>query len=108
MARLSDHRREWAAAVATYGAGDIVTTYAGLRSDGVVESHPLSAYVLEQAGVPGMVFWKMGTIGAFALLYGLTPAEYDIGIPVGLTSIGGFVTAVNAATLAVAHSTFSP
>ena len=92
----------WGLAVATYGIGDLVTTGFGLGVPGVVESHPVSEKVIDNAGMPGMVGVKIVTLSGFGAMYSMTPEEYRSGVPIGLGLLGTFIVALNGMTIATA------
>lgn len=96
--RLPDaptHALGWAAAVALFGAGDLLTTAIGLGMVGVIEQHPAGVALLASAGVGGLVAWKVVVLGLFAIGAAWVPEPYELGIPLGLAVLGGSVTAWN-------------
>jgi len=85
----------WGAALSTWVIGDIATTAYGLSDPNVIEANPTSKQVVDAAGYTGMLASKLIVTGAFAGFQELAPDEYDIGVPIGLATVGTVVTANN-------------
>lgn len=89
----------WASSVALFGVGDAVTTAAGLRESTITEGNPISKRVLEEGGTAAMIGWKALVLGGFFAASRHAPPEWRVGIPLGLTLLGGGVTAFNTAQI---------
>lgn len=85
----------WAAAVALYGVGDIVTTDYGLKSDAIHEGNPVAATILGIGGTPGMVLTKVVVLYVAFWAYSNAPEEHRVGIPLGLALLGGAIVLNN-------------
>lgn len=92
---LPPERVIWAAALLTFGVGDVATTHVGLQQQGVEESHPLSEAVLGVGGSEAMVGVKISVFMAAWAVYQNTPREYRAGIPLGLLLLGSYIVANN-------------
>jgi hypothetical protein len=90
----------WLSSIATYGIGDVVTTYTGLNMEGVSESHPVADQVLQETGVGGMIGMKIVTLTGFGLLYGAAPDDWKVGVPTGLTTLGTLIVLNNVRVIA--------
>lgn len=92
---LSTHGLLWAAAIATFGVGDVLTTAAFLIAELNHEGNPLAVAAIEQFGLWVLIPWKLFVVGAFAGMYRHTPNEIRIGIPLGLALFGTVLVAWN-------------
>lgn len=95
---MSQRQGEWTGAVALFGVGDVMTTAVGL-SVGAGEVGPLAAHAIEGLGLPGMVMLKILTIAGFYILFRIVPEPYNVGVPLGLTTLGLFVVVWNTAII---------
>lgn len=91
----------WAVAVLLFGVGDVVTTHVGLGVGGVTEASPLAPVVWAH-GLTGMVGVKLAVFVGCYLLWRRVPWPYDMGAPIGLAVLGGFVTGWNATIVLIA------
>ncbi|QHS18211.1 hypothetical protein GWK26_14200 [haloarchaeon 3A1-DGR] len=98
-----DARRSavWAAAVAFFVVGDLLTTGIGLRYGSIVEAGPVAAPLLAAHG-----FWMILPLKAAALavavgLYVTVPRPHDVGAPLGLAAVGAVVVGWNLAMIAL-------
>jgi hypothetical protein len=78
----------WVVAVLAFGIGDIVTTTIGLRMTSVQEAGPLTSLFVDRYGLVSMVVVKSAVLGAFYGCWKITPRDYRVGIPLGLTILG--------------------
>jgi len=85
----------WVVAVLTYGVGDLLTTGAGLRTAGIAEAGPVVASLLNWAGIVPLIVLKLAVFGFGYGLWRLVPGPHDVGVPLGLASVGVVVTAWN-------------
>ncbi len=90
----------WLTAVGLFGMGDLGLTFVGL-ANGHAEVHPLAGAAVTTYGALVLIPLKIAVIGLFYLIYRLTPDEFDIGVPVGLTIIGSAVVLWNTYALLV-------
>lgn len=100
------HVVAWVAAVLLFGFGDVVTTVVGIELLGAVEGNALPAAALETWGIWVLVPFKLGALGAFALVYHYSPRLYRTGIPIGLAVLGAGVVGWNLGLLLVAAGVF--
>ena len=103
MNRERLNKLAWGAAFSTWVIGDIATTAYGLSQPQVVEASPTSQQVLESAGYSGMIATKLLVTAGFVGLQEITPEEYNIGVPLGLATIGTAVTLNNLNVIAKAN-----
>lgn len=94
----------WAAAIAFYGVGDVVTTHQGLQEAGVYEAHPIADRVLEGAGTEGMIAVKIGVFLIAWAAYNRVPEPHRVGIPLGLALLGLVIVANNINVIAQARA----
>lgn len=95
----------WALTIAFFGIGDVLTTLVGLPLARVVEAGPVAGPLMSLYGTTEvMLLLKTGTVGVCYLFWRVTPAPYNIGIPLGLASLGVLVTTWNLAVIAAAIS----
>lgn len=85
----------WLIAIALFGLGDLVTTIYFIEFYGAVETHPVGAAVINDAG-----YWALVPLKglAFAFLYALyraVPKPHAIGVPIGLILLGAYLTTWN-------------
>ena len=92
---LLTHSRLWAAAVLTFGVGDLLTTTVFLITELNHEGNPLAVAAIDQFGLWVLVRWKIAVFAAFAALYRLTPQSTRVGIPLGLALFGTVLTVWN-------------
>lgn len=52
----------WYAAVAVFGGGDYITTKAGLAAEGVEESNPVAAYMIDGVGPEVAMFTSKSVV----------------------------------------------
>lgn len=90
----------WLAAVVLFGLGDLGLTLVGLAS-GHAEVHPLAGTAVITYGPLVLIPLKIAVIALFYLIYRLTPDEFDVGVPIGLTLIGSAVVLWNTYALLV-------
>jgi hypothetical protein len=89
------HRNWWIVAVVLFGAGDLALTLLGLLSGWAVEAHPVAGRLVADHGAWALVPTKVAVIGAFYGLYRVTPREFRIGVPLGLSLLGAAVVGWN-------------
>jgi hypothetical protein len=85
----------WALAFLFFCVGDVVTTHAGLSIQGVIEAGPLVGPILREYGVAAMVGLKAAIVGLFYGFAVVLPESHSVGVPLGLTLVGVFVTGWN-------------
>lgn len=78
----------WVIAVLAFGIGDVVTTTIGLGMDSVHEAGPLTSLFVDRYGLASMVVVKTAVLVAFYGCWKITPRDYRVGIPLGLTILG--------------------
>lgn len=91
----------WVLAVLFFGVGDVVTTSVGMGIEGLLEFGPVTAVVLGRYGFGGMVVAKALVFGGCFLVWRCTRRPYSVGVPLGLTVVGVFVTGWNLYLLAL-------
>ena len=91
----------WIVAFLRFGMGDIVTTSLGLATGIGVEASPIAALLLQTNGFVAIYVVKFAVFGLLYLLWRVTPAPYDVGVPLGLCLLGVGVTTWNAGVLLV-------
>lgn len=84
----------WILAIVFFGVGDIVSTSVGLAM-GATEMHPFVGAMVEEYVYLAMIPLKAMAFGLCYWLWRTTPADYRIGIPLGLAILGIAVTAWN-------------
>lgn len=84
----------WAAALLTYGLGDVTTTAIGL-SVGATEMNPVIGEVLAAFGIAGFVGVKAIEFGAGYAIYRRAPGRYAVAVPVYIAAVGAFAVAWN-------------
>jgi len=89
------HTNLWAAAVALFGLGDLLTTIAFISLGWAVESHPFAAGVIGELGLLALVPLKLAAFGVCLGVYRVSPDSWSVGVPLGLTLLGGVITAWN-------------
>lgn len=91
----SINENSWKVAAVTWLVGDTLTTYYGLKQQGVVEENPTGEAVLSGAGTLGMVATKSAVMASFVGLQEVVPEPHDTGVPLGLAVLGTGVVANN-------------
>ena len=100
---LQDHERSlWILGVLAFGVGDVLTTLAGLRIDGVTEASPVAAATLDAYGFWGMVGAKLLALSLLAGFWRATPEPHAVGVPLGLALLGVIVVGWNSVVVLVA------
>ena len=99
---MLSHRQAWILALLTFVGGDVLTTLIGLRVPGVIEAHPVGLYFLELGGAAAMLAAKFSVLSISFLLYRSVPAEWRLGVPIGLSVVGLLVTVNNLTVIAIA------
>jgi len=96
-AELVDGRRSWLWVVGLlcFGLGDAVTTTVGLQTGHVAEVGPVVSFVVEHYRIVGLFALKCALFGACYLLYRLLPSPQNVGIPLGLATVGPLVVGWN-------------
>jgi len=94
----------WAIALVFYGIGDTATTLYFIHSGLGVEGNALVAPALEATGLWILVPWKAAAIGLFYGWYRLVPDDVSIGVPIGLTLLGAFLTGWNTLGAYLGHN----
>lgn len=94
--------RLWVAAGLLFGLGDMVTTSIGLGLPGVVETNPIAAFFFQHSVLGALVGLKLVAFGSCYALWRLVPKPHSLGIPLGLTLVGGVITGWNLHVLLVA------
>lgn len=91
------HNKLLSSSFMSFVIGDLLTTYIGLYyyPNQIVESNPLPAYLINEFGLVSLLIVKVLIFSGFYILYKLTPNPHNIGIPIGLTSIGVAITGWN-------------
>ena len=92
-------RELWICAVVFFVGGDLLTTGVGLLAGGVVEVGPVVGPLIEAHGLVAMVPLKLFAVGIGYLIWRVTPAPHDVGVPLGLAVLGVLVTAWNTGVL---------
>lgn len=85
----------WTVALLLFVAGDLATTWLGLRA-GAVESHPILDHLVHTHGLPAMLALKAIVVVptvALSRLY-IQPVRY--GFPLALIAVGAATTTWNA------------
>lgn len=90
----------WAAALLTFGVGDLLLTALGL-SLGAVEANPFVVGAVERFGLIGLVGMKAAGFGALAGLFALAPTRHQHVIPKTIAVLGIAVIVWNLAILGV-------
>lgn len=91
----------WVLAFLFYGVGDTVTTFVGLRMEGVAEVGPLALIAMEIAGNVGFVAMKgLFMVVCFGAWYVLD-TRGRVAIPLALIVAGGAITFWNLLMLAM-------
>lgn len=85
----------WAIAIVFFGIGDLLTTIAGLHFERVIEVGPIAAILYEHFGLASLGLLKLATFGFLFLVWRLIPAPHDVGVPLGLATLGVLVTGWN-------------
>ena len=103
----------WTLALLTYGLGDLLTTYAGYQTHGVVESVPITHWFWANLGGPiGLLTMKIVILGSLYSIYhngprvlddrlGLDVGPLEYSIPLGCTHAGALLTVTNLQALGV-------
>lgn len=91
----------WTMAIAFFGVGDLLTTAIGLSFQRPVEAGPMTAIAIDHYGLQIVVPLKLLTIALAYLLWRHTPSPQDIGVPLGLATLGVLVTLWNLTILVV-------
>lgn len=95
----TERRLLWAAALASYGVGDLLTTVLGLAL-GAVERHSLAAWLIAETSLPETALllglWKLLVLAGFYLLSSRV-GDAEAGVPLGLTVLGSVVVGWNTA-----------
>lgn len=92
----------WAISAVFFVVGDLVTTSVGFMMGNVVEVGPLVAPVIRSHGIGVMIPLKVAAVGLCYLLWRATPSPHDLGVPLGLATLGVLVTGWNAVVLLLA------
>ncbi len=95
--------RSWLAAIATFGVGDVATTWIALEA-GAVEGHPLAAPLIHGLGAWMAIPIKLVAFAVFLGIYRAAPRDVRVGVPIGLSAIGTAITAWNAAGILLGHN----
>lgn len=85
----------WALAIGLFGFGDLVTTVYFIEFYGAVETHPVGAAVIDDAGYWALVPLKGLAFGLLYAIYRVVPRPHAIGVPIGLILLGAYLTAWN-------------
>lgn len=100
IARLRAHQSTlWIVALLWYGVGDLLTTTVGLSQQGLAESGPVAAPVVDAYGALGLVVLKSGLLAGGYAAWRVVPGPHRIGIPLGLAIVGFVVTTWNTALI---------
>lgn len=83
----------WAAAILTFGVGDSITTYLGVRGDLDREANPVVRRIIGKWGWAGFATAKVVAFAAAGLLWWLSPVGWIV--PAVLALAGGWVTQHN-------------
>lgn len=97
------YRWLWGAALLFYGAGDLVSTFAGLWY-GAEEANPFPAAMIAATSgfaetVVVLIVWKAAVLIVFALLARRLSRPYDLVVPACLAPIGVVVVGWNSFVL---------
>lgn len=82
----------WVTAVLFFGVGDVATTGIGLSVDGVAEGNPVVAPLVDSYGLAAVVGLKLLTFGVCYALWRLVSHPSRVGVPIGLSLLGGAAT----------------
>lgn len=85
----------WAIAIVFFGVGDLLTTVAGLHFERVIEVGPIAAILYEHFGLASLGLLKLATFAVLFLVWRLIPPPHDVGVPLGLATLGVLVTGWN-------------
>ena len=85
----------WVGAIVFFGAGDVITTIFGLSFQPVAEVGPIVEIFIHEFGMIAIIFLKIGAFILGYLLWRVTPAPHNTGVPLGLSSLGVLVTGWN-------------
>ncbi|WP_435364539.1 hypothetical protein [Haloarchaeobius sp. DYHT-AS-18] len=102
----------WSLAVLTWGVGDTVTTWMGIRHPYAFESVPINSWAMEHAGILGLVAIKVVVLASLLVIYRVSPrlVERHLGIdawpvyhaiPAGVLVSGAQLTLGNLVVLGV-------
>lgn len=94
--------RLWVLALLTFGVGDVVTTWLGLRISGVVEVGPVTTPIVQRYGIAAILGLKGLVFAGGFLAWRLLPPPHRVGIPLGVAVVGVAVTCWNAVVLLAA------
>ncbi len=91
----------WLLAVLLYGVGDYVTTVLAVRRHDVVEANPaVVALLSEQPSPLGFAVLKSGALViCFLGFLSISTSPIAIGVPIGISVLGGVVTVSNTVML---------
>ncbi|QSG16033.1 hypothetical protein [Halapricum desulfuricans] len=98
---LSPDRSIWVTAILFYGVGDVVTTSIGVGMEGLTETGPLLAFLIEQydldlvATFVAAVGVKAAFLGGCYAVWMRLPRPQCVSVPLGLALVGIPVTAWN-------------
>lgn len=88
----------WSYVLLTYGAGDILTTWYGLKT-GLVEKNPILRGLINQYGVnTAMLFGAIQKLIVISFFWGITllsPYFVDLGVYLGLSVVGTVIVVNN-------------
>jgi len=85
----------WVVGLLCFGVGDVVTTSLGLTTGHVAEVGPLVSFVVDHYRIGGLLALKCAMFGACYLLYRLLPSPQNMGVPLGLATVGPLVVGWN-------------
>jgi hypothetical protein len=94
----------WALAIAFFGGGDLLTTTVGITTGWAAEMGPLAAVAIAEYGLLMMLPLKLGTFAVCYAAWLAVSTPYHVGIPLGLASLGVYVTGHNLYVLGMAAS----
>ncbi|GAB6879313.1 hypothetical protein JCM17823_15870 [Halorubrum gandharaense] len=87
----------WTAAVLLYGVGDLVTTVAGTRHDGIEERTPLTRWLFgPKPSLLGFGLFKLVLLAGFYVAHlPFREAAYAPALPAGIALVGAVAVANN-------------
>lgn len=103
MELLVRHERHlWIAAVLLYEIGDTFSTLVGLSLGGLAEAGPLAAPAMIAFGPVGFLAVKTAVFVSFWAVWTSLHTQGPVAVRFALATVGGLVTAWNAAVILVA------
>lgn len=91
------HKKLLTGSFSSFVVGDLATTYIGLYfyPSKIIEGNAIPALMINEFGLWSLIPIKIAIFSLFYLLYRIAPKPHNIGVPIGLTTIGVVVTLWN-------------